>query len=301
MLKNGKLFGKINIIDLLAILVVLVAIAAVAVFLFMPKSGNDTLIMKFRIEEVDEFVATHVHVGDELYDDTYQLNMGIVTDVELDDSISFGMVNDGVYSRTTKEGYYSMIITGEVSGRKTKLGAEIGGKKYGIGHSFVLRAGDAKLYLRVYDIQLKDDSVDGPSTVAPTDMTVPVVLSFYTPEVESFTVDNIKVGDAASDAVRKSGFGSVDSIEIGEALDYCPSSNGGVTVYAKEGYSSAVVTVTAMGVLSDEGIKIDGKVYSVGDEIELRAGSSRMTVKICSVGQKWVSATFVPLRSVGKD
>ena len=70
MVKNGKLFGKINIIDLLVILVILAAIAAVAVFLFMPKSGGDTLIMKFRIEEVDEFVAKKVHVGDELYDDT---------------------------------------------------------------------------------------------------------------------------------------------------------------------------------------------------------------------------------------
>ena len=158
MLKNGKLFGKINIIDFLAVLALIVVIAAAAVFVLRPKDGGDTLVMKFRIEEVDGFVAKKVHVGDELYDDTNLQDIGVVTDVELSDSISYGQVNDSVYTLTSKEGYYSMIITGEVKGRKTKLGAEIGGKKYGVGHSMVLRAGDAKMYLRVYDIALKDEN-----------------------------------------------------------------------------------------------------------------------------------------------
>ena len=126
MLKNGKLFGKINIIDFLAVLALIVVIAAAAVFVLRPKDGGDTLVMKFRIEEVDGFVAKKVHVGDELYDDTNLQDIGVVTDVELSDSISYGQVNDSVYTLTSKEGYYSMIITGEVKGRKTKLGAEIG-------------------------------------------------------------------------------------------------------------------------------------------------------------------------------
>ena len=114
MLKNGKLFGKINIIDFLAVLALIVVIAAAAVFVLRPKDGGDTLVMKFRIEEVDGFVAKKVHVGDELYDDTYLQDIGVVTDVELSDSISYGQVNDSVYTLTSKEGYYSMIITGEV-------------------------------------------------------------------------------------------------------------------------------------------------------------------------------------------
>ena len=83
MLKNGKLFGKINIIDFLAVLAVVVVIAAAAVFVLRPKDGGDTLVMKFRIEEVDGFVAEKVHVGDELYDDTNLQDIGVVTDVEL--------------------------------------------------------------------------------------------------------------------------------------------------------------------------------------------------------------------------
>ena len=283
MVKNGKLFGKINIIDLLVILVILAAIAAVAVFLFMPKSGGDTLIMKFRIEEVDEFVAKKVHVGDELYDDTYSLELGYVTDVELDDSISYGEVNDGVYTLTSKEGYYSMIITGEVNGRKTDLGAEIDGEKYGVGHSFVLRAGDAKLYLRVYDIQVKGEETDDDDDTDDTKQLVDVSMSFYANEVEDFVVSNIKTGDEAADVSRKCSFGSVEEITVSDAVVYSENDYG-VISGPKDGFNSVLLKTTATGELTSEGVKIDGRIYSVGDEIELRAGSSRFTVKIYSIG-----------------
>lgn len=95
-------------------------IAAAAVFVLRPKDGGDTLVMKFRIEVVDGFVAEKVHVGDELYDDTNLQDIGVVTDVELSDSISYGQVNDSVYTLTSKEGYYSMIITGEDQGTQNQ-------------------------------------------------------------------------------------------------------------------------------------------------------------------------------------
>lgn len=282
MLKNGKVFGKINIIDLLAILVAVVAIAAVAVFFLRPKSGGDTLIMKFRIEEVDEFVAEKVHVGDDLYDDTYQQELGVVTDVELDNSISYGEVVDGVYTLTSKEGYYSMIITGEVQGTKTSLGAEIGGEKYGVGHTMVLRAGDAKLYLRVYDIAVKEEDGTSSESEKPAELT-PVGVSFYTPEVEDFILTNMALGDAVSDAARKTEFGTVQTLDIADAAVYVETPDGLITS-AKEGFSSARIDVTVQGELTADGVKVDGRVYSVGDELNLRIGSSRLTVKICAIG-----------------
>ncbi len=122
-------------------------------------NNQDILIIKYRIEEVDESVTEKIKVGDKLYDDTYSLELGKVIDVEIDDSISYSQTDDeNNYSITSKEGYKSMIITGECKGTKTKQGAEIGGRKYGVGHSFVLSTGDAKLYLRVYDIQSKKAS-----------------------------------------------------------------------------------------------------------------------------------------------
>ena len=274
MFKNGKLFGKINIIDFLAILALIVVIAAAVVFVLRPKDGGDTLIMKFRIEEVDGFVAEKVHVGDELYDDTNLQNIGIVTDVELSDSISYGQVNDNVYTLTSKEGYYSMIITGEVKGRKTKLGAEIGGKKYGVGHSMVLRAGDA---------EMKDENGETKND-GETKNLVPVKITFYTEETPDFVAENIKIGDKVVDAARRStALGTVDTVETGEAIVFAETESG-LLEYAKPGYVSLTFTTTADAEVVDGGVKIGERVYSVGDEIDMRAGSSRLTVLVRSIG-----------------
>ncbi len=282
-MKNGKLFGKINLIDFLVLLVILVGIAAVAVFFFMPKNTGDTLVMKFRIEEVDEFVAAKVHIGDDLYDDTYQLDFGKVIDVELDDSISYGEVVDGVYTLTSKEGYYSMIITGELQGKKTSLGAEIGGKKYGVGHSFVLRAGDAKLFLRVYDIMLKEDYEAEKNAVKDDVSANYVNMSLYAPEVESFIADNIETGNAVTDAVRKYELGTVEALTVGDAVVYFEN-DAGIISGAKDGYSSVTIDVRVLGDKTSAGITVGRRTYSVGDEVELVVGSSRLTAKVSSVG-----------------
>lgn len=283
MLKNGKLFGKINVIDFLAILAVVVVIAAAAVFVLRPKDGGDTLIIKFRIEEVDGFVAKKVHIGDEMYDDTNLQDIGVVTDVELSDSISYGQVNDSVYTLTSKEGYYSMIITGEVKGRKTKLGAEIGGKKYGVGHSMVLRAGDAKMYLRVYDIALKDDNSNSQDDGESVNLT-PVNLTFYTEETPEFVAENIKIGDKAVDAARRStALGIINTVETGEAVIFAETDSGPLEC-AKPGYVSMTLETTVDAELVDGGVKIGERVYSVGDEIDMRAGSSRLTMTVRSIG-----------------
>lgn len=283
MFKNGKLFKKLNIIDALAILVILAAVAAVVFFVTKPKVTNDTLVMKFRIEEVDSFVAEKVHVGDELYDDTYVQELGKVTAVELNDSISYGQVEDGMYTLTSKEGYYSMIITGEVEGKKTNLGAEINDKKYGVGHSMVLRAGDAKLYLRVYDIAVKGEEDENGSD-ANDAKTVPVTLSFYAPEVPDYVVDALKEQTAVSDAVRKTMFGTVEKIEINEAQTYVETENG-LIQSAKPGFNAVKVTVSAEGEITENGLTLDGRVYSIGDEIELRVGLARITADLCAIGE----------------
>lgn len=283
MIKNGKLFGKFNVIDFLACLAVVVVIAAACVFFLAPKDSGDTLIMRFRIEEVDGFVAEKVKVGDDMYDDTYLQDLGVVTDIELSESISYGQVNDNVYTLTSKEGYYSMIITGEVKGRKTDLGAEIGGKKYGVGHSMVLRAGDAKMYLRVYDIRLKEDEDDSSVDETETSLTE-VKLSFYAAEVPDFVAENIRVGEQASDIARRNtSLGVIEAVDIDKAQAFVETENG-IVSSDKPGYVSVTVQTSAQAETVTGGVKIGERVYSVGDELELRAGSSRLTVLVRSIG-----------------
>ncbi len=155
--KKGKLFGKINIIDLLILLVLVVAIAVLGVK-FLGKGGKDTqtLEMKFHIEEIDTWVTEKVQEGDALYDGTYEQSLGVVTKVDPGEAKTWGLASDGQYVLTSREGFNSLTITGEVKGTKTAVGAEVNGQLYGVGHSMVLYAGDAKLYLRVQDISVKE-------------------------------------------------------------------------------------------------------------------------------------------------
>lgn len=156
--KKGKLFGKINIIDFLILVILVAAIAILGVKFLGGGRGKDTqtLEMKFHIEEIDEWVTENVKEGDALYDGTYEQDLGKVTKVEVGEAVTWGLNADGEYKKSTRPGFKSMTITGEVQGTKTAVGAKVGGEIYGVGHSMILYAGDAKLYLRVYDISVKE-------------------------------------------------------------------------------------------------------------------------------------------------
>ncbi len=156
--KKGKLFGKINIIDLLILIILVAAIAILGVKFLGGGRGTDSQVleMKFHIEEIDTWVTENVKVGDALYDGTYEQPLGTVTNVETEPSKTWGLGADGQYVLSSREGFKSMTITGEVLGTKTDVGAKVGGELYGVGHSMILYAGDAKLYLRVYDISVKE-------------------------------------------------------------------------------------------------------------------------------------------------
>lgn len=156
--KNKKLFGKINIIDFIVIIVLILAVCVIGVSKLRDKNASDrqTLIIKYYAEEVRDNVASRVKPGDNLYDYTDKGQLGTVTDVQMGEAVSYAVKSDGTFSAVPKAGYSSIIITGEVEGLKTDLGATVNSHKYGVGHSFTLYAGEARIYLRVYDIQVKE-------------------------------------------------------------------------------------------------------------------------------------------------
>jgi hypothetical protein len=282
MIKDGKLFGKINVIDFLVILLVVAIIAAGVKFVFFNK-GNapDTLIMKFRIEEVDNFVAEKVHVGDSLYDDTGENDLGKVIDVETDESISYSVSEDGLYNMTSREGYKSMIITGEVQGKKTKLGAEIKGTKYGVGHSMVLRAGDAKLYLRVYDIKLKDNEDDGEGA-EDTDKKINASLTLYCEEEFDFVADSVKKGDIAFDMLKNTKLGKITDVVVKPAEDFAVTVEG-AQKYEKDGFSSVEFKCETHAEKDEKGVLINGKSYHIGSKVTVSAGQTRVSAVIKNI------------------
>ncbi len=157
--EKGKLFGKVNIIDLVIILVIIAAVAFVGFKFLAPGMNNaDTAgvaEVKFYIEEVSDFVADKIQIGDRLMDEAKNVSLGVVTNIEFAPAVSYGTNSEGKWVTSSKEGYKSMILTGEVQATKYDHGMIVNASKYYVGHTFVLLAGKSKLYLRVYDINFK--------------------------------------------------------------------------------------------------------------------------------------------------
>ncbi len=157
--KNGKLFGKINIIDLLLIVVVVAIIGIFGYKFLAPQNAGTTqsgtkAIMRFYAEEISDFVLDDtIHPGDVVYDVQEKVVMGTVTDFDTFDSVVYNTDAQGNVVKTTKEDYKSVTVTAEVTGEEFANGIIIDGTKYIVGHSMTLAAGKAKMYLRVSDIE----------------------------------------------------------------------------------------------------------------------------------------------------
>ncbi len=150
---------RFNVVDAIIIIAVL---AVVAVFGYsqlkgrMETSSGKTIQMQFMAEEVSEFVLENMEIGDSVMDDGTNSELGTITDIQVEDAASYGTNSDGEYVLSSRPGYKKVIITTEVRGTEYEHGAILGGTKYSVGHSLTIRAGKAKIYLRIYDIQVKE-------------------------------------------------------------------------------------------------------------------------------------------------
>lgn len=155
--QKGKLFGKINIIDLLLILVVVLAVAFFGIKMMddggAAVSTGEGVRMEFYAEEVSDFVVENIKIGDTLTDDTGNINLGKIVDIEVGPSQSYSTNEKGEWVLSSREGFSSLRIVGEGSGRLYDHGVIVSGSKYGVGHSFTLRAGMGKIWIRVSGIE----------------------------------------------------------------------------------------------------------------------------------------------------
>ena len=110
--KNGKLFGKINIIDLLIILVIIAAAVFFATKAFTPaqeaaKTDTSTVRVQFFC---------------------YKAQVGAADEVAYNDAVT---------------------VTVELQGNLTEKGLYVGGRLYGVGASFTMHFGKATIYASV--------------------------------------------------------------------------------------------------------------------------------------------------------
>ena len=159
--KNGKVFGKINIIDLL---VLIALVAAIAVFGFAKLGGGkaslsndaDEVEIVFYVEQVSDFVVNKINIGDKVCDADKNIYFGVVSNVEKGPAVLYNQTADGQLVVTDKQDYSSAYITVTAKGKMNDYGAKFESTQYTVGHSLTIRAGNAKIYLRVYDIREKE-------------------------------------------------------------------------------------------------------------------------------------------------
>jgi predicted DNA-binding antitoxin AbrB/MazE fold protein len=160
LLKNGKLFGKINIIDFSIIIVLLVAVAFVVykTGVLSPKKAVAASGEKIRVvlyqEEIPTYVPNNVKIGDPITEKLANVSFGNVTDISTAASVSWGKNSDGVQVKSTKEGYSSVTLTTETIGSINSNGFTIGGTKYNVGQLLVFYVGTSIFYCRIAEVSL---------------------------------------------------------------------------------------------------------------------------------------------------
>ncbi len=151
--KKYRIFG-INVIDLLVILVIIAAVLLVAYkFLGLGKDNSlQNVEIVFKADEVSDFVIDKLKEGCRLYDDEESIDLGTCISFETGPSESYGTNLEGEFVLSSKPYCQSLYLNGKVKAKMGANGVIVGGHEYCIGDFIILRAGDAKLYISVYDI-----------------------------------------------------------------------------------------------------------------------------------------------------
>ena len=154
--KDGKIRGKINIIDPLVVVIILVVIAFVVYRSFSLKGADDTdndpVIIEFTCPEADDYTVEQLEVGVPVLDAGTGNDLGVLTGFELGDPISYTLADSGQTVNLSRPDCKSVVLTFECEVTVDDNGFVLNGSRYGIGHSTVVYVGKCRLSGKVSGI-----------------------------------------------------------------------------------------------------------------------------------------------------
>ena len=154
--KNGKLFGKINLIDFIIVLIVIALVAFVALKVVNKDNGSANLSqvkISFYGEETPDYVAKVLEKGASVLDSKENVTMGTIEDFEVGAPLGYDTNANGEVEEVIRQGYNSVTINAVGQGVLGEHGVTINGVLYGVGHTLTIYAGKAKLYLKISAIE----------------------------------------------------------------------------------------------------------------------------------------------------
>lgn len=116
--KKGKLFGKINIIDICVVLIIVVAIA-VTYFKFNLSAHSDvtksnaTVVYTLEACNVRDFTIDGIKAGDKLFDEETDKFIGTIVSVDSDTAFDYITRTDGTIVKADMPERKNLIITVE--------------------------------------------------------------------------------------------------------------------------------------------------------------------------------------------
>ena len=159
--ENGKIGGKINLIDLLIVVVVLAAIAFTVCRSIAFNKNNDTdkpetdpVIIEFTCAEVDDFTIERLEAGAPVLNGDTNKNLGTAVDFTTADSTftAYSVGDSGMVVVDIPE-TKSVVVTVESAGELEDNGLVVDGVRYGIGYSMVIYVGRCKLWATISGIE----------------------------------------------------------------------------------------------------------------------------------------------------
>lgn len=123
--RNGRLFGKISVIDVLVVLVVIVMAAALQFKNKQTLTGTsvseEPITYQIQVYGVRRYVADAIRVDDHLYDQNYSSgsgSLGRITEIEVtsDPGTVVTYLNDGTFGPVEAEDTVNLLLTVEGSG-----------------------------------------------------------------------------------------------------------------------------------------------------------------------------------------
>ena len=147
--ENGKIGGKINLIDLL-IVVVILAVIAFAVSRFLSNDdkdnvGSDPVIIEFTCAEVNDYTVERLEIGAPVLDGNANRDLGTAVDLTIDDATTYSATDSGKTVLVDIPESKSVVVTIEGTGTLDDNGLFIGGFRYGVGHSTTVFVGKCRL------------------------------------------------------------------------------------------------------------------------------------------------------------
>ena len=119
--KNGRLFGKISIIDVVVVLVV--AVMALGLYVksntknITASTEDEVITYQVMVNAIPDYMAEALKEGDLVYEDgVYGDSLGKVTDVEITEGDRLAGLPDGTLKMIPVEGTVNMLVTIEGRG-----------------------------------------------------------------------------------------------------------------------------------------------------------------------------------------